>query len=313
MKILTVYHGDFCVDGWTSAWLSAVAAKQAGYEEPELYHLTYRDGQEAELQQHIVDQFVAGHYYDIIYILDISLSLYCLETLTKTTSAKIIMLDHHKTAFDRYAPDVARTKNERASISLHNGRVDIALNNGMSGAGMSYIYFFPNTEMPLLVKHVQDRDIWTFEMEHTKPVDQYLKNQVQTIENWTDINATMCHAAGYHTIIQEGQILLDAHEADVIDLAHTSEWITIGGSKGLMVECGYEYASDVGAELCKDSGTFGLTYFTIDDEDKLLQVSLRSEGDYDVEAMAKRLGGGGHKNAAGFIISSDKFFSGDLT
>ena len=36
MKILTVYHGDSCIDGWTSAWLSNIAAIQAGYEAPEL-------------------------------------------------------------------------------------------------------------------------------------------------------------------------------------------------------------------------------------------------------------------------------------
>ena len=225
---------------------------------------------------------------------------------------RYICLDHHKTAFDRYVPDVARTKYEKANVSLHNGRVDIALNNGMSGAGMTHMYFFPDTETPLLVQHVQDRDIWSYDMEHTKAVDQYLKNQEQSIENWTDINARMCHATGYEEVVQEGKCLLADHEAKVLDIAHISEWITIAGATGLMVRCGYEYASDVGHELCKESGTFGLTYFTMDISQNILQVSLRSEGDYDVEAIAKKLGGGGHKNAAGFIIDATKFFSGEL-
>lgn len=315
MKILTVYHADKCIDGWTSAWLSTVAAKQAGYKDPELYPLTYATGQEQALQQHISNQYNKHHIsYDIIYILDISLSLEALENLTYITNANIIMLDHHKTAFDRYVPDGTRTKKEKASISLHNGRVDIALNNGMSGASMTYMYLFPGTETPLLVQHVQDRDIWAFEMEHTKAVDQYLKQADQTLENWTDINARMCHATGYEEIVAEGQKLLDVHEARVLDLVHTSKWITINSSTGLMVKCGYEYASDVGSELCKESGTFGLTYFTITKglQKGMLQVSLRSEGNYDVEAMARRLGGGGHKNASGFIVESGRFFSGGL-
>lgn len=314
MNVLVVYHGDSCIDGFTSAWLATVAIGQAGHKEPKLYPLTYEDGQEQALQQHIVDQFVAKHYYDVIYILDISLSLQCLETLTKTTKAKIIMLDHHKTAFDRYVPDVARTKKERANISLHNGRVDIALNNGMSGAGMTHMYFFPDTETPLLVQHVQDRDIWTFEIKHTKAVNLYLKQEEQTIENWTNINAKMCHTAMYEEIVQKGERLLADHEAKVLDIAHMSKWITINSATGLMVRCEYEYASDVGHELCKESGTFGLTYFTTVEglQKGMLQVSLRSEGDYDVETMARRLGGGGHKNAAGFIIESDRFFSGEL-
>ena len=312
MKILVVYHGEKCTDGFTSAWLATVAAKQAGYKEPELYPLTYKDGQEQALNQHVVNMFIIQEYYDVIYLLDISLSLVALKALTKVTKAKIIILDHHKTAFDRYVPDVARTKNERASISLHDGRVDIALNNGMSGAGMTHMYFFPDTEAPLLVQHVQDRDIWTFEMEHTKAIDQYLKQADQTIENWTSINAIMCHDDGYARVVQEGQKLLRKHEARVSEIAKLAEWVTIDGATGLMVRCGYEYASDVGHILQKISGTFGLTYFVTGEENELLRVSLRSTGSYDVEAMAKRLGGGGHKNASGFIIESDKFFSGEL-
>ena len=318
MNILTVYHGDACIDGWTSAWLSTIAAKQAEYMErspnkaPELYPLTYADGQEEALNQHIVNQFTEQHHYDVIYILDISLSLEALAAMVKVTKAKIIIIDHHKTAFDRYVPDVARNKYEKANISLHNGRVDIALNNGMSGAGMTHMYFFPDTETPLLVQHVQDRDIWKFKMEHTKAVDLYLKQQEQSIENWTDINARMCHATGYKEVVQEGQQLIDAYNVKLQEICRYAEWITIADAAGLMVRCGYMYASDVGHILCKTSGTFGLTYFTTGKENDMLQVSLRSEGDYDVEAMAKKLGGGGHKNAAGFIIEPVKFFSGEL-
>jgi len=313
MKTLTVYHGDSCIDGFTSAWLSTVAAGQAGEEEPELYPLTYREGQEAALAQHIVDNYVKGKYYDTILILDISLTEAALENLTKISRARIIMLDHHKTAFDRYVPDKPRTKYEKRNLNLHNLRVYIALNNGLSGAGMTHMYFFPDTEAPLLVQHVQDRDIWSYDMEHTKAIDQFLKNQEQTIENWTDINAKMCHVTGYEEVVQEGKQLLADHEAKVLDLAHTSMWVALNGAKGLMVSCGYEYASDVGHELCRESGTYGLTYFTTGEKNELLQVSLRSEGDYDVEVIARKFGGGGHKNASGFIISKDLFFSGALT
>ncbi len=313
MKTLTVYHGDHCIDGFTSAWLSTVAAGQAGEEEPELYPLTYADGQEAALAQHIVDNYVKGKYYDTILILDISLTEAALENLTKISRARIIMLDHHKTAFDRYAPDKPRTKYEKVSLNLHNSRVYIALNNGMSGAGMTYAYLFPHDEgVPLLVQHVQDRDIWTFDMEHTKAVDQFLKKQEQTIENWTFINSRMCHVTGYEGVVQAGKQLLASYEANVLDLAHTSTWVTLNGAKGLMVSCGYEYANDVGHELCRESGTYGLTYFTSGENNELLQVSLRSEGDYDVEVIARKFGGGGHKNASGFIISKDLFFSGAL-
>jgi nanoRNase/pAp phosphatase (c-di-AMP/oligoRNAs hydrolase) len=34
----------------------------------------------------------------------------------------------------------------------------------------------------------------------------------------------------------------------------------------------------------------------------MIQFSLRSRGELDVSAIAKKLGGGGHKNAAGFQL-----------
>lgn len=312
MRILTVYHGDSCIDGFTSAWLSTIAAEQAGYKRPHLYPLTYANEQEQDLQQHIVDQVIRMQDYDAIYVLDISLSLQCLETLTKTTNATIVMLDHHKTAFDRYAPNEMRTPNEKVNVRLHNGQVNIALNNGMSGAGMSFMYFFPNLLVPLLVQHVQDWDLWQFKLENTRAINCYLREQAQTITDWSDINATLSHKSGYKEIVEFGKYLLKKHKEKVMAIAEQSEFITLRrGSPvtGLMVRCSYEYASDVGHELAKRSGLFGLTYFS--KGEGMLQVSLRSEGDCDVEVIAKRFGGGGHKNAAGFIIDAESFFSPD--
>jgi nanoRNase/pAp phosphatase (c-di-AMP/oligoRNAs hydrolase) len=34
----------------------------------------------------------------------------------------------------------------------------------------------------------------------------------------------------------------------------------------------------------------------------MAKCSLRSNGDYDVSAIAKAFGGGGHRNAAGFQV-----------
>ena len=46
----------------------------------------------------------------------------------------------------------------------------------------------------------------------------------------------------------------------------------------------------------------------------MANVSLRSVGDYDVSAIAKTFGGGGHRNAAGFEVALDrlKFIDGVL-
>lgn len=48
-------------------------------------------------------------------------------------------------------------------------------------------------------------------------------------------------------------------------------------------------------------GTFGLCW-TLNQTKPVANCSLRSNGDYDVSAIAKAFGGGGHKNAAGFEV-----------
>lgn len=55
--------------------------------------------------------------------------------------------------------------------------------------------------------------------------------------------------------------------------------------------------------LAQKSGTYGATYYST--KDGSLKWSLRSTGNYDVSAIAKDFGGGGHKNAAGFTLVSD--------
>jgi nanoRNase/pAp phosphatase (c-di-AMP/oligoRNAs hydrolase) len=69
----------------------------------------------------------------------------------------------------------------------------------------------------------------------------------------------------------------------------------------LICDCPGQFASDVGNELAKLVGTYGATCYH--DTEGRLKVSLRSIGDYDVNEIAKQFGGGGHKNAAGFVMS----------
>ncbi len=58
--------------------------------------------------------------------------------------------------------------------------------------------------------------------------------------------------------------------------------------------------SEIGHELCKrySESPFAASYFIR--KDGKIQYSLRSIGNFDVSAVAKEHGGGGHKNAAGF-------------
>ena len=73
------------------------------------------------------------------------------------------------------------------------------------------------------------------------------------------------------------------------------------GWQGLAANCPPHLTSDVGHELANQSGTFGLCW-TLGQSGTVAKCSLRSNGEYDVSAIARTFGGGGHRNAAGFEV-----------
>jgi nanoRNase/pAp phosphatase (c-di-AMP/oligoRNAs hydrolase) len=78
---------------------------------------------------------------------------------------------------------------------------------------------------------------------------------------------------------------------------------------GLAVNATAKYASELGNRLAKKSA-FGCVY-SYDGSRKEWQYSLRSTNEGpDVSSIAKRHGGGGHRNAAGFAGKDAPDFEG---
>ena len=134
-----------------------------------------------------------------------------------------------------------------------------------------------------------------------------------TFEQWQN------KVVGHETkLISEGAAILRAHDQNVQSVVKGAArpcWIAktqskadgehwevdwIVNARGLAANCPTHLTSDVGHELAKQSGSYGLLW-SINKDGKCL-CSLRSVGDYDVSAIAKTFGGGGHRNAAGFEI-----------
>ena len=70
------------------------------------------------------------------------------------------------------------------------------------------------------------------------------------------------------------------------------------------MNCTPNFSSEAGNTLAKKSETFGMTWVL--SSDGSINVSIRSIGDYDVSAIARNYGGGGHLNAAGFKVSFEQ-------
>lgn len=299
MKPLVIYHAN-CADGFGAAF----AAWLRLGDEAEYLPMSY--GQ--PLAEYFSDWFLPERD---IYILDFSFSRAVMEQLFKL-ARKVIWLDHHKTAFEMWCSSYVKgmaynnTNDRRLDPSIAH---QICLDDNKSGAMLAWEYFHPEKEVPMLIKHIDDYDRWQFKLEGTKEFNRALWSYAPwSFEQWEDIYGECGDFTGLD-LKAEGAAILRAHEANVKAVVSTAskECILSTGPLlphmhiGLAANCPPHLASDVGHRLANQSGTYGLLWFI--DKDNKCKCSLRSNGDYDVSAIAKVFGGGGHKNAAGFEVN----------
>lgn len=278
MKTLCIYHAN-CADGFGAAW---VVRKALGADN--------------------VD-FVAGHYghpapdvegRDVI-IVDFSYP-YELLVLLGHQARSILIIDHHKTAAEALArlQPAPPTFAEWRTSEQHVGTV---FDMQRSGAGLTWDYLIPDEPRPRLINHIEDRDLWRFDLPGTKAVTAALFSHAQDFHLWDDLMKR--HLSDLRG---DGHAILRAHDKNVADLLPNARRLIIGGHDVPALNCPHFMASDAGHILAQGE-PFAACY---SDTPKGRVFSLRSQPEgLDVSEVAKQYGGGGHRNAAGFTVPFD--------
>jgi oligoribonuclease NrnB/cAMP/cGMP phosphodiesterase (DHH superfamily) len=179
-----------------------------------------------------------------------------------------------------------------------------------SGAGIAWDHFCPGTGRPYLIEYVEDRDLWKLDHPSAEATHEYLVLNEKTVNNWNRIHLALESKESRNNILDTGHALVKYRE-NVIDgiLKNNKMELLIDGQKGLGANCPGVFASNAGHLLANESGTFGCTWEEL--SNRKIKFSLRSNGEYDVANIAEKFGGGGHKNAAGFVLET--FASGAAT
>ena len=297
MKPLVIYHAS-CADGFGAAFAAWLKLGDDAEYVPMQYLDSKLNAVEAweALSAAIPSKANTGRE---VYILDFSLPKPVMDKLF-AVSERVVWLDHHKTAFEMWCED-----GERSLCEQSNGRDEVILDNNKSGAMLAWEYFHPGTEVPMLIKHIDDYDRWQFKLNGTKEINKALWSFTPwTFPLWQEI----IDDDQYGSMWSQGSAILRAHDQNVAKTVKEatmhcklSTYTTDSYGaifEGLAANCPPFLQSDVGHELATQSGTFGLLWCI--DKDNQCKCSLRSNGDYDVSAIAKAFGGGGHRNAAGF-------------
>ena len=242
-----------------------------------------------------------------VLIVDFSYKQDVLRDMGRIASS-IVILDHHKTAAEDLAP-FRRFADKPHRFTLPVITLMIAdLQRGnyppilalfdmeRSGAMLAWNFAHPDEPAPALIEAIQDRDLWRFELEHSKSLATLLRTVPDDVLSWVALLEVP-----FDQLAQESLAMQTYHENIVEALADKAESAFIDGHAVVRCNAPYMFASDVcHLMLERYPGTIAMTW---SDGNGYRHVSLRSLDDRpDVSEFAKKYGGGGHRNAAGYRV-----------
>jgi hypothetical protein len=267
---LVIYHGRNCPDGFAAAlaaWLFyAGKAEFLGLDHGDIKSvddLPTLDGR-------------------AVYILDFSFSPVIMQMIEQR-AAKLVMLDHHKSAADRLSGFACRCG------VLH-------FDMKKSGARLAWEFFQRERELPDLVRFVEDRDIWVWQYPQSAGFLAALDMEPMDFERWNEIASF--DAAQLAKYLERGWAMDAKFNKLAADIAEGVQVIKFNGVSGLMVNAPGPFHSVVGEMLCRRSGTFALLWSV--DKNGVIKGGLRSEPGFNCIPLAESMHGGGHAQACGF-------------
>ncbi|MCP5087899.1 MAG: DHH family phosphoesterase [Rhodobacteraceae bacterium] len=169
-----------------------------------------------------------------------------------------------------------------------------------SGCRLAWEFCQPHgADMPTLLHHIEDRDLWKFADENTPAACAWLRSfglqDVETFDTTVEFFTTE-----YDRHLRHGNTLLRQQKLTLQEFVDTA-WVQRleGFPRVAVVYAPYEMASDLGHELLDRDPKINFAVIVVVTKDGAAW-SLRSI-DYrvDVQAFARKFGGGGHRNAAG--------------
>lgn len=278
------------------------------------------------------------HKGDVVVFVDYSFSsMNNIEYFKKLISNgyEIYWVDHHKTSQDLL--------NEFCKSGMQFNRCHVYINMDFCAAALSYNYIMtdildkhPDTyETPAVIKYVDSYDCWKFDMPNTKAFHYGMLGRAYTAKGFFRNVIFSCDKSfnifeyGAREQLREyesmGAIIAYGKNIEKYDEVSSMKWRDACGFPVMIIDnantgCYIGYAMNIrgnsfvfGDKIKKYD--FVMPFFY--KNNNVWKYSLFSENGTDCEYLAKmfgkayKLGGGGHKNAAGFQSATCIFDRGD--
>lgn len=255
------YHGENCRDGFGAAY----AAWKLWGDRPTYLALEDRVSPPPHTAA------------DAIYILDFSFKKRATMVQLEKEVASLTVIDHHASA-------------QRELAGLPFAIFDME----HSGAVLAWQHFHPRQEVPELLRYVQDRDLWLWEMSESREVNYALRAYpLGDFELWDRLNTSV----GIGRLKIEGRPIVRFMDQVIREDALGKAFeLEIAGESFAVVNSPI-FRSEIPDALRQRGAAASATYA---DGPGGRGWSLRSDGSVDVSRIAEAFGGGGHAESAGF-------------
>ncbi|WP_092007252.1 DHH family phosphoesterase [Polaromonas sp. OV174] len=273
---LIIYHGRRCPDGFGAA----LAAWLFYGGQAEFLGLDHGDVK-------TLDDLpaLAGR---AVYILDFSFSPELLRAIEER-AAKLVMLDHHKSAAEKLTGFACRC-----------GVVHFDMSK--SGARLAWEFFHPAAPLPDLVRFIEDRDIWVWQYPESAGFLAALDMEAFDFARWAEIAAFS--PAQLNDFMARGQAMDEKFSKLAADIAEGAQPVSFNGQTGLMLNAPGVFHSLIGNLLSAQCGSFALMWHV--GKSGGVKVGLRSQPGFDCIPLAESMGGGGHAQACGFKMGTER-------
>jgi oligoribonuclease NrnB/cAMP/cGMP phosphodiesterase (DHH superfamily) len=225
---------------------------------------------------------------ELIIIVDYSLQKKGEFEKLFTITKQIIWIDHHKTAIEQ-------SKEFADSKIIRGIRQD-----GVAGCELTWKFFFPKEPVPYVVLLLGDYDIWAYKYGDNTQEFQACCKLFDTSPYSTIWEKWLNYPYIPYDEMRQGEIISKFQKQNNASLLKVWSFTTI--FEGYKAIC------------CNQGSSSSLLFASAEEEydlmipfvfdGKLWSVSLYTTNkNIDVSEIAKKYGGGGHKNAAGFQIA----------
>lgn len=285
MKIF--YHND--ADGHCAAALVMLYRKEESRKSDEIYEETYY-----EMDYNTPFPIEDIDNDEIVYILDYSISPEDMRKLLAKTE-NVYWIDHHKTAIEKY---------DNFGVNIRGIREA----DGDSGCLLTYKYLLSSRRIPdiggipSMVALINDWDTWKHELYQTGSfitAFNSMNTQPYNIDFWKHINDWDY----INNMINDGITMIkyrDGWAKDVLNhIGSSMDFMDLKVYATNIPHANSEYFKSLPESVKAEHDAFMPFYYDLNK--RVYVASLYStRPDVDVSIVAKKMGGGGHKNAAGF-------------